>query len=1049
MFERSVELITGPYRSGKTMWLLEELVRHSREQPLATRPVLLTVPSHRYKGLLEKQLAQILRQSGAPGLCAVKILPFYDLCHLILRQAGVNFHLLADGLRPAVLLKAIKQVESLGKLNSFASIANFAGTHAQMLELIDELMRAALSPREVSATLSRAASSESRYQELAAIYQAYWDELEKLNVYDERKLAFKVREILPQWAKVASPPALLAVDGFDRLSPLQLSVLSSLARHCERTLITFDYVSQGPKSDEYTWKQKSINGLLAFAEGGLTLKETQFEQSVPEVESELISTLDRQLEMEEVARQVKTCLVQGVEPSEIVVVTRSLQSYLPAVKLAFERAAIPYFPDEAIPIATLPLIKYVRRLLFLPLSKFKRVEVIRSLRSAFCNHEWLGLDKEAVDKLDRLSLDSVVVEESDWLEFIKQPGLTEESQALQRFFTLLQGEVVQKAASLSSHVAHVEDVIDALLRLPSDDEYSNPIIAWEEHQGLVELRKVLADLIREEELLLESYGSELYSYKQFFTRLEQAFENSNFRRRAGGDKFVTVCGADLVANRRFRVVIIAGLVEGDFPRRLERPGLLSRDEVRKWGSLGIDIENPRQHDSFEFSLYRSLLERAVDKVLLSYPHFESSNEELVPSFFLVGSSAQSKALPDCLPPRLAALQRPVSVEELALARLWYKGAGSVSDYLQKTLETNLPQDYAEEAERLLRRLQEPLAIVEARTSSESRGSNRKLACGDFSDLVALGLLKIDVPSAWSPSALSTYGRCPFQYWVSYVLKQEELEEPTAGLDIRLKGEVYHKALELFYAGLKERGLRLNSADQTFLFSFFEECIAAALNWVQTERKVKLDEFWEFERKDIAFRLRRFLKEEMNSAIKDNTGFEPVFFERSFGGEIIDAALGSRSAEVILQRPETLAPGTVKELRLRGRIDRIDADGQGRLRVVDYKSGSSPIKNDDILAGRELQMPIYSFAASCDNELISYGKVTAGLYLSISKGAGIGKVDFEDKEVDLLQVSRETIFDFVEKIAKGQFPVAPSKREVCQKCDHSAVCRIAELGAEED
>lgn len=1048
MFERSVELITGPYRSGKTMWLLEELVRHSRERPLATRPVLLTVPSHRYKGLLEKQLAQILRKSGAPGLCAVKILPFYDLCHLIMRQASVNFHLLADGLRPAVLLKAIQQVESMGKLNTFASIANFAGTHAQMLELIDELMRAALSPREVATTLSRAASSESRYQELAAIYQAYWDELEKLNVYDERKLAFKVREILPLWAKAAPPPALLAIDGFDRLSPLQLSVLSSLARHCERTLITFDYVS-GPKLDEYNWKQKSINGLrLAFAEGGLALKETQFEQSVPEVETELISTLDRQLEMEEVARRVKSCLVQGVPPSEIVVVTRSLQSYLPAVKLAFERAAIPYFPDEAIPIATLPLIKYVRRLLSLPLSKFKRVEVIRSLRSAFCNHEWLGIDKEVVDKVDRQSLQSVVVEESDWLEYIKQTDLPAEARALQRFFTLLQGEVVQKAASLSTHVAHVEDVIDALLRLPSDDEYANPLIAWEEHQGLVELRKVLADLIREEELLGQSYGSELYSYKQFFVRLEQAFENSNFRRRTGGDKFVTVCGADLVPNRRFRVVLIAGLVEGDFPRRLERPGLLSRDEVRKWGSLGIDIENPRQHDSFEFSLYRSLLERAVDKVLLSYPHFESSNEELVPSFFLVGSSGQSKALPDCLPPRLAALQRPVSVEELAMARLWYKGAGSVSDYLQKTLESNLPQDYAEESERLLRRLQEPLAIVEARTSSESR-ENRKLACGDFSDLVALGLLKIDMPSAWSPSALSTYGRCPFQYWVSYVLKQEELEEPTAGLDIRLKGEVYHKALELFYAGLRERGLKLNSADQAFLLSFFEECIAAALNWVQTERKVKLDEFWEFERKDIAFRLRRFLKEEISSAIKDDTGFEPVFFERPFGGELVDVAAGTRSSEVILQRPETLEPGSLKELRLRGRIDRIDADGQGRLRVVDYKSGSSPIKIDDILAGRELQMPIYSFAAASDLELMSCGKVTAGLYLSISKGAAIGKVDFEEKEVDLLQVSRETIFDFVEKIAKGQFPVAPSKREVCQKCDHSAVCRIAELGAEED
>ncbi len=39
---------------------------------------------------------------------------------------------------------------------------------------------------------------------------------------------------------------------------------------------------------------------------------------------------------------------------------------------------------------------------------------------------------------------------------------------------------------------------------------------------------------------------------------------------------------------------MAGLIEGEFPRRGEKIGFLSRDEVRKWISYGIDIENPQK-----------------------------------------------------------------------------------------------------------------------------------------------------------------------------------------------------------------------------------------------------------------------------------------------------------------------------------------------------------------------------------------------------------------------------------------------------------------------
>ena len=111
-------------------------------------------------------------------LSCLTILPVFDLCHYLLRLTGNGFRLLGDGLRPAVLIKAMERSAKEERLTTLQNISHFAGTHAQILELIDELERAALTPTDVLSTLARAAAPGSRYNELARGYQAYWQELE-------------------------------------------------------------------------------------------------------------------------------------------------------------------------------------------------------------------------------------------------------------------------------------------------------------------------------------------------------------------------------------------------------------------------------------------------------------------------------------------------------------------------------------------------------------------------------------------------------------------------------------------------------------------------------------------------------------------------------------------------------------------------------------------------------------------------------------------------------------------------------------------------------
>jgi ATP-dependent helicase/DNAse subunit B len=138
--------------------------------------------------------------------------------------------------------------------------------------------------------------------------------------------------------------------------------------------------------------------------------------------------------------------------------------------------------------------------------------------------------------------------------------------------------------------------------------------------------------------------------------------------------------------------------------------------------------------------------------------------------------------------------------------------------------------------------------------------------------------------------------------------------------------------------------------------------------------------------------------------------------------------------------------------IRGRIDRIDKNRVGELRVVDYKSGSTRISKDDALSGRNMQLPLYALAI--EKAVFPGAKVVEGQYLSIAQGSSIGKIDFnkladEDSQITFLESAESSTKQFVNAVKNGDFSVRPSTLGVCQTCDHITVCRISELTTHEE
>jgi len=1029
-FKPGVELILGPYRAGKTTALIAEVVEYCRQNPFGS--ALVVVPSQRYKTLFEKRLHEQLRREGtakAAGILGLQVLPFYKACQFVLRKAGVPFTLVPDEVRVAIIARLLNQLNAEEQLQTLAPILGFSGTHAALLELIDEMQRAALSPSDVVTKLEKTAQSESRYLELARIYERYWQTLSDRGYVDQRGAAFAARKVLAHSQHVLEL-GFVAADGFDRFNLLQLSVLEGLAKRAAHTRVLFDYLP--PEQDDagdYAWKEQSFSELdSAFAAADRRLVE-RVQDGMPAADVKKVRVLDRFFECAEVARVIKQRIADGVKPEQMLVVARSLSDYGAAVHAAFgrENAGITYFLDEAANLNAFPVVQLIMGLTELSsLGNFKRADVIACLRNA--NFKLPSLSRadfeRELTRLDQLSYHANVVDSrQQWLDLLATS--TEKlSPDFSKVFANLITEVIPRPnASIRDYVIWVEDLIDRYVELSSESG-DDPFYIWEEQRSLREFRRCLAGLIYEERFTGESICTAEY----FLARLRALIERSNFRRVPRSPDSVTICGADLAPNRMFDEVFILGLIEGEFPKRSRQGGFLSADEVQRWLTFGIDLRNPRFHASFETALFSSLVQRAKSKVHLSCPMFSGGGDELVPSYLITGGQEEESL--DAIGPFVHARSKPISSRDALSALLWTAPSTDVSE-----LRAMLPLTT------LVESLSEPIRVARARAQFGAVGEFN----GDLRHLVAAGALSIRQPEQWSASRLNEYGKCPFRYWVSHVLRAQPHTEPETGLNPMVVGETYHKALELFYRTLSARKITLAAMPQEQAMALFQSATNAALALLQQRPDVRHGEFWQFDRNEIIFRLNRFFVKEWQRAVADQEQFVPTMLEASFG---------RLDAQPHPQLMIKLRNG--KEILVRGRIDRVDVaahtigSASPRVRLVDYKAGAAAISRDDAMSGRNIQLPLYALAV--ERAIMPGSKVASAMYLSVSSGEPSGRLNFEpsageqrdEQNINLIDVVEQHVKNFVAGIESGDFTVRPNGTAVCSKCDHRAVCRIKEL-----
>ncbi len=1061
-FSAGTELLTGPYRSGKTSRIIDEILNFKAEKPFSR--ILVLVPSARYAGVLKERINKRLKEfadsnKSFSGFFGFSIQPFYHACLEISKAGSKDVRLIPEELRPVLLAELISELRAENKISDLLLISGLAGTSSAILELIDEFQRAGLSPDALLAKLEESACQESKPVELANIYAAYFKKMKELGYYDQKSLALQAREELfassnNSKKKKHDQYDLILIDGFDRISHLQAQVFAGICRNATRSIIAFDYIDPQAednaeeeikilrqKTDDYRWKENSFRELfniLSYTHEsgkGLTITRTENKTFEPAaVEACLL--LDRQLEMTELAREVKNAIAaRNLSHQDIVVVCRSPDSYNGAIESAFEDAGLAYFIDGSASVSELAPWRFIRSLFTLSKKGYQRKDLIDILRSPYMNLEALGLQARDLSMLDRDSFEAKLIgSKESWTKFISsKEAYSGFSAGLAGFLNEL--ELEKRKGSAREHASLLEDYIERYMKLPASEADLRSLKAQEERELIKALRRSLKVLLLQDSLnLLKSANLD-----EFWLELELLIEKSNYQRPRPLTPAVTICSAELLPNQRFKEIYVCGMAEGEFPRHQRARGFLSLEETRLWLSYGIDIRNPRQEAGFERALFYSIAERAEKRLFLSLSQFGSASEELLPSFYLTEIQDATGLVLKSKQPFESKL--PISSRDLlcsAMFRGGFAGAQKISGLREST-------------EKLWQEME--AGVLSCLIRSRSNTNHEHAFNGNLQEFFHISAFKSNPEkNKWTATKINDYGKCPFKYWVSHQLELKPRKEAEAGLNYAFLGLFYHKVLELFFSSISKR----QDAKEFFKFSkdpqtelalknLIEESFAGGITWLTERHDFKPGPYWEQEKKNLRFRIERFIAKEL-ARIESKAGFIPQMFELQFGTDKSGA-----------YPPLILRAFDGEEIIIRGSIDRVDlfvdsvdSPLANQAMIVDYKSGTRKISVREAEKGTNLQLPVYALAL--EKSVLAGCSILEADYLSINAAEPVGHMDFASDKCKHLIVHAENLVKEYNRSAKqGVFTVRPKGLSVCRDCDHATVCRVSELNlsAEEE
>jgi ATP-dependent helicase/nuclease subunit B len=813
-------------------------------------------------------------------------------------------------------------------------------------------------------------------------------------------------------------------------------------------------------------------------------------QAVNDSALTMIEAPDRRREVQGVLRRVKRLLRTGAPPDQVAIVSRDLEAYMPYFLETIPTYGIPVMTRHGSPLAENPAIGAFLALVELHARDFPRRATIDALRSPYLVCPDLNLSQIAA--LDRVSRGHIVVRgRRNWLDAITWAGQMppnedgdypagamkpEESETLrisaERFFARitpaaqatardyarwLEGLIGSDAEFLPSPPAPLpqgegsENAEEGVTEpqgnfrlLERIRASTDPTIVARDMLALQCLKRVFLEVLTAHELI-DAWSP--ITWETFWLDLRIAIDNALVSAERTSNRLGRVLLASIYEARGLAHdhVFVIGLAEGEFPARVSEDTLYIDAERRQFTAQNLPIRT-RAEEADESSLFYEVISLARQSLTLSRPYTDDKGNLWPASPYWHAVRAVIEIKPEHL--KMSAV--PTLDEASCFSEVLVALTQGLSDSPQE--QTSLPGPLSASSEGELRHegdSQNALAahnwLVEqadlaphwlnalrCRQIELHRAStiaSHDAYTGYLSDPALVAIIG-EMPGPdrlWSASQFNEYGTCPYKFFARRMLRLEAIKEPEEGLDQFQFGSVIHEILEHSYRQITSEQLPITEQNRERAIAILNEVCESLLSSAPQRHGFRPTATWLQEQVVLRRKLRTLIELDFSDespALKVLPGERYAYLqELRFGYE---------------DQQMVAIEGEAGPLRVRGAIDRVDiADGQ--MVVIDYKTGSTKIPPDEMVAGRNVQMMLYILAA---RQVIGDDAVRGGAFWHVGTNTLSVPVFADDTRIE---DARESLHERIALGRQGVFVNVPSKMvdgEHCSRhCEFSQLCRM--------
>ena len=275
--------------------------------------------------------------------------------------------------------------------------------------------------------------------------------------------------------------------------------------------------------------------------------------------------------------------------------------------------------------------------------------------------------------------------------------------------------------------------------------------------------------------------------------------------------------------------------------------------------------------------------------------------------------------------------------------------------------------------------------------------------------------------------------CPFKAFAHYRLKARELESPGPGLSPAERGSLVHAVLEKVWRELRDQATLLGLAEERL-----EKLVDTAVSRVLAEK------LWEWPGR-LSARFRQIEAERLSALVMECLALERV-----------------RPPFSVIETEKKMDI-EINGLRIKVIVDRIDRLEDGRIVIIDYKTGQPEIGAWMETRISEPQLPLYASAMNEPLAGVFFLQVRKGKcrYIGLCADDGVmpgGHVvnrdakkplhakNFPEKALDslasLVEAWKDSLGELSSEILEGYAAVAPADPERdCRYCDLNPLCRF--------